>query len=188
MNCSEMRSRISELLDKDLSYSDTQLFKGHLETCSGCADILHRMERIKTGLTQKPTVSLSPDFVPRLQERIRMDLAKGPSLWEKLTTPRFAGFSPLSLSGVVLAGVSALLIGVTLFQTDIAPIVAPPQTATQQTPADGIPKNRSKMINQGVPVQASAQVAGERDSLAVRRDSSRRDFSKQMQLVNQKRP
>lgn len=183
MNCSDLRSRISELLDKEASYADSQKYRLHLEECGGCSELYAGLESTRLTLAGAPLESLSADFMERLQERIRMDLAKGPTLWQRLTTPRLAGLSPMSLSGLVAATVSAFIIGVSLFQSEVAPLVPPPQSATGQMVPGGAPTQVDSPFSQ--PVATKAVVP---DTLKQKGDSTRRDFSRQIKLVNQNRP
>lgn len=183
MNCSDLRSRISELLDKETSYTDSQKFHLHLETCGDCSELYAGLERTRITLASEPPQSLSADFMARLQERIRMDLAKGPTLWQQLTTPKVAGLSPISLSGLVAATLSAIIIGVSLFQSEAAPLVAPPQSATGQLVPGGTAAQPASPSSRPVAIQSAAP-----DSLKQKNDSTRRDFSRQIKLVNRDRP
>ena len=186
MNCSELHSRVSELLDNELSYTDSQKFNQHLESCDDCSVLYAGMLSTKQVLSSPLPMSLSADFVSRLQEHIRAELARGPSLWQQITTPKVAGLSPMSLSGLALATVSALLIGVSLFQTETAPLVAPPASATGQLVpggAAGQPAQPVSPLNQ--PMTAQSLVP---DSLKQSHDSTKPDFSKRMKLVNQDQP
>ena len=112
-----------------------------------------------------------------------MDLAKGPTLWRRFTTPKVAGLSPMSLSGLVAATVSAVIIGVSLFQSEAAPLVAPPQSATGQLVPGGSATQPAAPLSRPVAIQSAAP-----DSLRQKGDSTRRDFSRQIKLVNQDRP
>lgn len=186
MNCSELRSRISELLDQELSYSDAQIFQSHLAGCKDCSEIHVRLEQMKLVLAEEPLASLPSDFIKRLQIRLKEDMALKDSWWQQMLTPRMAGLSPLSMSGMAMAAVVALMVGVSLFQTDTAPLVEPPRAVSSHSEAPaagGFSPGRS--ARQPIPVQAAAPTA---DSLHLQRDSSRRDFSRQMKLVNQNRP
>ena len=186
MNCSELRSRISELLDQELSYSDAQIFKGDLAGCEDCSEIHVRLEQMKLVLAEEPLVSLPPDFIQRLQIRLKEDMALKNSWWQQMLTPRMAGLSPLSMSGMALAAVVALIVGVSLFQIDTAPLVEPPRAVSSRPvapTAGGFSPGGS--VRPPIPVQAPATMT---DSLHPQRDSSRRDFSRQMKLGNQNRP
>lgn len=186
MNCSELHSRVSELLDNELSYSDSQKINQHLQNCGDCSALHAGMVNTRQVLASALPISLSIDFVPRLQEHIRAEMARGPSLWQQITTPKVAGLSPMSLSGLALATVSAFLIGVSLFQTDTAPLVAPPVSATGQLVPAGAtaqPVQPISPLNQ--PMAAQSIVP---DSVMQSRDSTKPDFSKRMKLVNQDRP
>lgn len=184
MNCSELRSRVSELLDEELSYSDAKRFHAHLDGCSSCAEFFAGLEQMKLILVQAPPVGLKPDFIGRLQERLNADLNRRATWWQQLTMPGRTGWSPLSLGSMAAAALAAVLVGVSLFESEAAPIVAPPTSAVQPLNPAGRGTN---------PVQSNAlpralQAAASVDSTALPNDSSRRDFSRQLKLVDQKRP
>ena len=184
MNCSELRSRVSEMLDEELSYSDSKQFHDHLAGCTTCAEFFAGLEQIKLTLAQEPPVGLKPEFIGRLQERFNADLNRRAAWWQQITIPGRTGWSPLSLGSMAAAALAAGLVGVSLFQSEAAPIVAPPASAAQ--PLDPAMMGTGPVQSSGlpIPIQAAASV----DSAALAKDSSRRDFSRQLKLVDQKRP
>ncbi len=184
MNCSEMRSRVSELLDQDLSYSDAKRFHAHLDGCVTCAEFFAGLEQIKLLLVQAPPVGLKPDFIGRLQERLNADLNRRAAWWQQITIPGSTGWSPLSLGSMAAAGLAAVLVGVSLFQSEAAPIIAPPTSVVQ--PIDPARMGASAVQSRALP--PPLQAAASDDSTTLPNDSSRRDFSRQLKLVDQKRP
>ena len=182
MNCNELRSRVSELLDQELSYSDSKRFHDHLDGCETCAEFFAGLEQMKFSLAQAPPAELGPDFMGRLQARLNDDLNRRAAWWQRITVPGRTGWSPLALGSMAAAALSAVLVGVSLFQSESAPIVAPPTSASQPLDPASICPLPVQARGLPAPVQASATL----DSMTLQKDSSKRDFSRQMKLVNQK--
>lgn len=181
MNCSQFRKNVSSYLDSELSFTETRDFKQHCEECPRCAELIADMVRIREILQESRSVSLSSDFVPRLQARLRTEINRSPAWWQHLLTPRFSGFSPVSLSGIAAATLALFIIGISLFQQESAPIVDPPAGAAQiETPAVMIPEpvGMSPAAN---PQLTTSPV----DSSIDQRDSIRRDYSRQIRYVDQ---
>lgn len=183
MNCSQFRKKISPYLDSELSFTETRDFKEHCEGCPHCAELIADMVRIRDVLQENRSVSLSPDFVPRLQARLRTEINRSPTWWQHLLTPRFGGLSPVSLSGMAAATLALFIIGISLFQQESAPLVEPPTGAAQiETPAVMIPDPV------GTSPAANPQLtASPIDSSFDQRDSIRRDYSPQIRYVDQPR-
>ncbi|MFB0515160.1 MAG: hypothetical protein ACETWG_00970 [Candidatus Neomarinimicrobiota bacterium] len=140
-----------------------------------------QMEGIKANLAKAIPASLAPDFVPRLQTRLRAEINRTPSWWRQLLAPRVMGFSPISLSGIAAAALALLVIGVSLFQPESAPLVDPPA---------GAPPNNPPAMMTPNPIGASGSTpalitTAPSDSLLDQRDSSRHDFSRKIKYVNQ---
>ncbi len=183
MNCSQFRLKISPYLDSELSFTELKYFKEHSESCSVCAGLVTDMESTRWALENGPEISLSPDFVPRLQTRLRAEINRAPSWWRQLATPRIMGFSPISLSGLAAAALALLVIGVSFLSQESAPLVDPPKSSLHQNPPAMIipnPAGTSQTVN---PLLTTSP----NDSILDQRDSSRRDFSRQIKYVNQKR-
>ena len=183
MDCSHFRLKVSPYLDYELSFAEQKMFTQHGEACPECAEMLTRMEGLKLTLRQGVPTSLSPDFVSRLQERLRHEKNRQPSWWRQLTTPQSFGLSPVSLGGMAVATLAVLFLGVSLFQQESAPLVDPPRTSIQAgQPAMMVP-NATGVDPASTPLLTTMPA----DSVSNRRDSSRRDFSRQMKYVNQNR-
>ncbi len=181
MDCSDFRVLASAYLDYDLSFAEQKSFLRHLEDCEPCARILAQMQKIQLHLKHDASVLLSPDFVARLQERLRTDLARRPAWWRQLFEPGVRGFSPASMGGLAVAAMAMLAISLSLFHQETAPLVEPVGHSLQAGPAlKLIPSLPGKINSAGV-----ADVSAGTDSLLERRDSSRRDFSRQMKYVSQ---
>ena len=180
MNCAQLRVKISPYLDSELSYSDLTAFKGHLAGCANCTELVTEMSGIKIALHESIDASLPPDFVTRLQHRLRAEVNRPQSPWRKLIEPRIGGFSPLSVGGLAAAALALAIIGVSLFTVESAPIVAPPTSSAQQASPPLINPLRPIPTSATSPVLTTAPG----DSSRILRDSSRRDFSRQIKLVN----
>ena len=183
MNCSQFRLKISPYLDSELSFTELKNFKEHSESCSGCAELVTDIESTRLALGNGLEASLSPDFVPRLQARIRAEINRSPSWWRQLATPRIRGFSPISLSGLAAAALALLVIGISFLNQESAPLVDPPKSDLRPNPpAMMIPNPAGTSQTVGPLLTTSPN-----DSILDQRDSSRRDFSRQIKYVNQKR-
>ncbi len=181
MNCSQFRLKISPYLDSELSFTELKTFKEHSESCSHCAKVMSDMENIRMALEEGLEASLSPDFVPRLQARLRAEINRTPSWWRQLAAPRIMGFSPISLSGLAAAALALFVIGVSFLHQESAPLVDPPKSNLQGNPPAIMipdPAGTSQTAN---PLLTTSP----NDSVSNQRDSSRRDFSRQLKYVNQ---
>ncbi|MEE9466032.1 MAG: zf-HC2 domain-containing protein [Candidatus Neomarinimicrobiota bacterium] len=181
MDCSDFQVLISQYLDSELSFIEQKTFLQHKGDCEGCADLIARMEELKSLLRQEVPVSLSIDFVSRLQERLRRELNRQPAWWQRLSEPGSTGFSPVSLGGLAAAAAFVIIIGVSLFQQEAAPLVEPSAKSLQAGPSLQFTPDRSGGLNAAAP----APVSAEADSVQDNRDTSGRDFSRQMKYVNQ---
>ncbi len=181
MDCSDFRVLASTYLDYDLSFAEQKSFLRHVEECEPCARILAHMQKIQLHLKQGASVSLSPDFVSRLQERLRADLARRPAWWRRLFEPGVSGFSPASMGGLALAAMAMLAISLSLFHQEAAPLVEPAGHSLQAGPSLKLSPSRPGSIHSA----GVADFTTTTDSLLERRDSSRRDFSRQMKYVSQ---
>ncbi|UCH63790.1 MAG: zf-HC2 domain-containing protein [Fidelibacterota bacterium] len=183
MNCSQFRLKISPYLDSELSFTELKNFKEHSESCSSCAELVSNMEGIRLALVGSLDTSLSPDFVPRLQARLRAEINRAPSWWRQLATPRIMGFSPISLSGLAAAVLALLVIGVSLLNQESAPLVDPPKRSMGQNPPAMMIPNPSGTSQTASPLLTTSP----NDSILDQHDSSQRDFSRQIKYVNQPR-
>ena len=181
MDCSDFRVLASAHLDFELSFAEQKSFLQHLEGCELCARLLAHMQKIKLHLKQGVSTSLSPDFVARLQERLRTDLARRPAWWRRLVEPGASGLSPASLGGLAVAAMAVLAISLSLFRQEEAPLVEPAGQSLQAGPSFKlIPAQPGSVNPAGV-----ADVSTGSDSLLERRNPARRDFSRQMKYVSQ---
>ncbi|MFC1618737.1 anti-sigma factor family protein [Candidatus Neomarinimicrobiota bacterium] len=183
MNCYQFRLKISPYLDTELTYSELQSFREHLENCPHCADMTTQMERIRVTLGESLPVSLAPDFVARLQSRLQTEINRDTDWWRKLLTPRVMGFSPIHLGGLAAAAMALMIIGVGLFQPESAPLVDPPKASGLSNPSTVVP---SQLIPP-TPTQSPLLTTSTGDTTLHQQDSSRRDFSRQIRYVNQER-
>jgi len=183
MNCSQFRLKISPYLDSELSFTELKTFKEHPESCSHCAELMSDMESIRVTLGEGLEASLSPDFVPRLQASLRAEINRTPSWWRQLSTPRIIGFSPISLSGLAAAALALLVIGVSFFHQESAPLVDPPKSNLQGNPPAMMIPDPAGTTQTANPLLTTSP----NDSVFNQRDSSRRDFSRQLKYVNQPR-
>ena len=181
MNCSQFRFKISLDLDRELSFAEQKIFSQHDEECSDCAELLAEIKKMKLALKQGIAVSISPDFLSRLQERLRSEVDRKPVWWRRLTVPQRFGFSPVSLGGMVAAALAVLVLGVSLFQHESAPLVDPPQSAVQ-TGQPAMPTPNVQAVNPAFTPLLTTLPA---DTISNRRDSSQRDFSRRIKFVNQ---
>ncbi len=182
MDCSDFQVLISPYLDSELSFAEQKTFIEHLEDCPGCPGVLVKMQELRDLLRQGTPVALPVDFVSRLQERLRQELNRQPVWWRRLVEPGSTGFSPASLGGLAAAAAFAVIISVSLFQQETAPLVEPSAKTMQAGPSLKFAPDRSSGYSAAAPSSASTQT----DSLLDRRDSTRRDFSRQMKYVNQR--
>lgn len=183
MDCSQFRLKISSYLDLELSFTEQKIFSQHDEDCSDCTELLAEIKRVKLALRRGISESLSPDFVTRLQERLRSEVDRKPAWWRRLTVPQRLGFSPVSLGGMVAAALAVVVLGVSLFQHESAPLVDPPQSAIQT----GRPAMLAPNVLGANPTATPWLTTLPADSISNHRDSSRRDFSRQIKVVNQRR-
>ncbi|MFC1543050.1 hypothetical protein ACFL4K_00760 [Candidatus Neomarinimicrobiota bacterium] len=139
------------------------------------------MEKNRDVLGENLGVSLSPDFVPHLQARLRAEINRPPSLWQQVLAPRIGGFSPISLSGLAAATLALFIIGVSLFNQESAPLVSPPQGSMQSgSPTRTLPNPTGKLQTASPLLTTTPD-----DSVMNERDSSQRDFSRQIRYVDQ---
>ncbi len=181
MNCSQFRLKISPYLDSDLSFTELKHFRKHSESCSRCAELVIEMESTRLTLGNGLETSLSPDFVPRLQARLRAEINRAPSWWHQLATPRIMGFSPISLSGLAAAALALLVIGVSFLSQESAPLIDPPKSSLRPDPPAMMMPNPAGTSPTASPLLTTSP----NDSILDQRDSSRRDFSRQMKYVSQ---
>ena len=181
MDCSQFRLKISSDLDRELSFAEQNIFSRHDKECSDCAALLAEIKRVKVALKQGIAVSVSPDFLSRLQERLRSEVDRKPAWWQRLTVPQRFGFSPVSLGGMVAAALAVMVLGVSLFQHESAPLVDPPQRAIQTGQPAMLAPNVQGVSPTSIPLLTTLPA----DSISNRGDSSQRDFSRQIKLVNQ---
>lgn len=181
MNCYQFRLKISSYLDSELSFSELKAFREHVEACAPCAASVSQMEGIKVALGKGIQSSLSPEFVPHLQARLRAEINRTPSWWRQLTAPRVRGFSPITLSGLAAAALALLVIGVSLFHQESAPLVDPPQGTIHTNPPPMITPNPAGNSPSDTPLL----IATPSDTVFDQRDSTRRDFSRKIKYVNQ---
>jgi len=183
MNCSQFRLKISPYLDSELSFTELKYFKEHFESCSHCAELRSDIENIRVALGEGLGASLSPDFVPRLQARLRAEINRTPSWWRQLATPRIIGLSPISLSGLAAAVLALLVIGVSFFYQESAPLVDPPKSSLQGNPPAIMIPDPAGTTQTANPLLTTSPD----DSVSNQRDSSRRDFSRQLKYISQPR-
>lgn len=81
------------------------------------------------------------------------------------------------------AALAVLVLGVSLFQHESAPLVDPPQSAIQT----GRPAMLAPNVQGANATPTPLLTTSPDDSISNRRDSSRRDFSRQIKYVNQSR-
>jgi anti-sigma factor RsiW len=180
MNCSQFRFNISPYLDHELSFSELQSFESHQQTCPRCADLTAEMEKIKVAMGENLQATLAPEFVPRLQARLRAEVERTAPWYRQMMTPRIMGFSPISLSGLAAAVLAIMVIGVSLFLPESAPLIETPRGAVQNTPPPALIRNPSGPTGANNP----SLIATPTDTVTNQHDSSRRDFSRRMKYVN----
>ena len=181
MNCYQFCHDISHYLDAELSFTRLKSFREHASACAPCAEILAQMESTRVALVRELPTSLSPDFVPRLQARLRSEIGRAPSRWRPLLEPRILGFSPISLSGLAAAALALLVIGVSLFQPETAPLVDPPRGAANVNPPAMIVPHPAGVSGPAAPLLTTTPT----DTTLDPHDSTSRDFSRRIKYVNQ---
>lgn len=184
MNCSQFRSNISNYLDQELSFNELQGFKTHRTSCSVCADLVTQMEEIKVLMVKDLQATVAPEFVPRLQARLRAEVNRTAPWYQQLVTPRIMGFSPISLSGIAAAALAIAVIGVSLFLPESAPLMDTPRSTLQNAPPGAMTRTPSGAS--GANANQPYLMATPTDTVNNPHDSSRRDFSRQMRYVNQR--
>jgi hypothetical protein len=182
MNCSRFRSLVSPYLDHELSFNELKEFTIHQEHCKECGELVRHLLRIEKALKEELQVSLSPNFMVNLQNRLQAEGNRSIAWWRRLFEPQVLGLSPVSLSGMAAATIAVVIIAVSLFQPETAPLVDPlpisiPQESSVTAPAVSSGSN-------GGPSPMMSSTAGD-SARFDRMDSSRRDFSRQMRYVSQ---
>ena len=183
MNCSRFRHLVSPYLDQDLSYNEQKEFNAHQEHCSQCGELVSHLIQIKTALKEGIEVSLSPGFVVNLQDRLQAETDQGTAWWRRLFEPRLMGLSPVSLSGMAAATIAVVIIAVSLFQPETAPLLDPPAIAIPQEAAAG-----ASVAGPGGDGATSSSVMSSANGDSViddQTDSDRRDYSRYIRNVSQ---
>ncbi|UCH11201.1 MAG: hypothetical protein JSU61_04745, partial [Fidelibacterota bacterium] len=113
--------------------------------------------------------------------RLRAEINRSTPWYHQLMVPRIMGFSPISLSGMAAAALAIMVIGVSLFLPESAPLLDTPRSTVQNPPLPAMTGNPSGPSGASNP----SLVATPTDTITHQYDSSRRDFSRQMRYVNQ---
>ena len=182
MNCSRFRNLVSPYLDQELSYNELKEFNAHQEHCSHCGELVKHLIQIKTALKEGVEISLSPGFVVNLQDRLRAEADQGTARWRRLFEPRLLGLSPVSLSGMAAAAAAVVIIAVSLFQPETAPLLDSPAIAIPQESAAGMSVTAPGGDGGPSPIMSSAN----RDSaFDDQTESDQRDYSRYIRNVSQ---
>lgn len=109
MKCEHIEELLSPYLEKELSQEQTQAVAGHLETCSGCRELLSLMQEVSLSLASFPEIEVSRELQSRLHAlpdkksrfRLNLDFLIRPSLQPVmaaatvvLTVVSFYAFNP----------------------------------------------------------------------------------------------
>jgi anti-sigma factor RsiW len=109
MNCSRVRSNISEYVDGALAPADRYAVEAHIAACEACRTECEAQQRMARLLIEMPRRQLGPDFDAGLQARLR---ALGPvprraGILDRLRSgaPRswYPVLAPLAVAGLALA-------------------------------------------------------------------------------------
>jgi len=154
MNCYQFRNSISNFIDEDISFKNSQDFKQHLADCPACRRTYESVVATRQSLRNFPKISVSENFKLNLRNRIlsdrnaaiQRDLQKGFSLSR---IPSFAyGFAAAIV--VVIAGFFVLQ-----SQSTNSILETPPPIVRQQmTQSPAVPTQRVTPAN---PVNAQPQ-------------------------------
>lgn len=76
MNCEEMKSKISNWMDKELSKEEAQLLESHLSSCDLCSQYSSELLQSRKLFVESDLINPSSDFVSNLWERLGSEEAK----------------------------------------------------------------------------------------------------------------
>jgi anti-sigma factor RsiW len=71
--CYRFRELISNYIDQDINFNQRREFEEHLDSCPGCAELYNSVLSTQKALRNFTTLSVSEDFMARLQARIKAD-------------------------------------------------------------------------------------------------------------------
>ncbi|MGC9363755.1 MAG: anti-sigma factor family protein [Fidelibacterota bacterium] len=70
INCHQFKATLSQYIDRDISLQGRRSFEEHLQNCPRCQRIYQSVLNTKNSMNQFAEVSVSDDFINRLQARI----------------------------------------------------------------------------------------------------------------------
>jgi anti-sigma factor RsiW len=139
MNCSRVRSTLSEYIDGVLAPAVQYAVEAHLAACAPCRAECEAQRRMARVLMEMPRRQLGPEFDAALQARLRgLDAApRRVSLLDRLRHGGARAWSPV-LAPLAIAGVAVAL---------WRPMM-PPSTGTQTPKAQSSPMASRRCVTQ----------------------------------------
>ena len=179
MNCADFRGMLSPFLDAELTFTEQKYFSEHRSQCETCDALVVSMGLTKQYLGKLVSVALPSDFVARLQARLSVERDERPSLWQRFIEPKTFGLSPASISGLVAASITMLLIGTSLLTQQTAPLLEPDESSLRAaSPAAPIPASPAQTTNP-TPLLTNTAV-----DTSMKQATPKRDFSRQIKYVD----
>ena len=115
MDCREFGKKHLAFVDDTLSAVDTAAVRRHLQVCARCAQLDTRIRRGLLLARNLPVIQPSPDFVERLNARLR---EVGPIDRYAVTAPAYRGFSAAMFSALAAGVMAATLLASALLGGD----------------------------------------------------------------------
>ena len=146
MNCLQAEEHFSAHFEDTLDYQALQNFEAHLTECEACQSEYARFQESVKAIQQLPQIEPSPDFMPRLQQRLAEERREvggvqevAATTWERLQDvfhrPRWAFGGIVALILIAVGGY--LYQDGSLFNEDSQPRVV--VTSTPERSQIGIP-------------------------------------------------
>jgi len=175
---------ISDYIENSLPLHTRKDFESYLNRHPDARELVNSVKGMISNLHSQPAISVSPDFMPRLMDRVNHT---GMPLWPGMQSEvrTWWGFTPryaVLMSGLVLA---LALVGYEMMPSSPTGSPTPVPFAAQQSgPQPSVPTPVST-----APKTNPAYAATAEDSSVQKldRDESRPDFGKRIQLVKNPR-
>jgi hypothetical protein len=148
IDCYHFKNLISDYIDGNISFNNRKDFEEHLDSCPTCRSLFQSVLSTKNAMRNFAAVSVSQDFMPRLQNKISAytNTFNQPNSTKGISSPKIP---PLTYGFAV----AFLIVLVTFFivnshqydepNTAIPPVVKQQIEETQQNKSSKFPNNNS---------------------------------------------
>ena len=108
--CSQVSRLLEKYFDQEVTEEERSLVESHLQSCPGCRDALHSMERVRILIKKPVEEAVETEDFPWVWEKIErgIQLEERPTIWESLRS--WLDLSHLLKRRVVIPVVAAVVI------------------------------------------------------------------------------